>query len=419
MAVENISEDAMEGQNEIETLFKRMMRDFEETSRTDTIYRKDIEELGEFKIQWQLCGVIGYQILALDHYAYSLGEALDDPDITFAWKDPDDAIRFLKGEAFDEFGHVPHRDYRGEFRFGYTCGRRMVGEGEGKEERTRKEAMVATFDREKGYHPLLLGRLPMFRNVRTAPDEIPEGDGGEFGVYIPINESLGTLENEILPMKVFKHFFDKASNIILLNQCPCRVFRDCQHHNHSIGCMHLGDDTVKVLLTPERGRAITKEDALGILEAAVDDGLVPILGRSRGEARGFNIEDTGHFMSMCFCCSCCCINGLFLTHGSVSNKLNGMYHRMAGITVRVDHERCVGCGECLEVCAFSGMRMADGIAYINQDRCLGCGRCENVCPEKAVSIDIDDSSRVNELIETLESYVDVEPQGAGAGAELR
>jgi len=59
---------------------------------------------------------------------------------------------------------------------------------------------------------------------------------------------------------------------------------------------------------------------------------------------------------------------------------------------------------------FNGVKMADGVAVINQDRCLGCGRCESACPPEAISISIDQQSRVNELIKTLESYVDVEPQ---------
>lgn len=402
----------MEKKKEIGSLFRTMLRDFEGISRNDEIYRRDVEEIGELRIQWDICGVSGYQILRLDDYSYMFGEVLADPDITFIWTDPDEAIRFLKGETFSEFAHVPHREYRGEFRFGYTAGWDTVDTTQGtKKERIRKEVMSARFDTERGYHPLLLERLPMFRRLRNAPQVPPEGDDGEFGTYIPINQSLGMSEGEILPTKVFKHFFDKASNIVLLNKCPCREFRDCQHHNHSIGCMHLGDDSLKILITPERGRIITKEEALATLELATEDGLIPILGRSKGEARGLGIEDTGHFMSMCFCCACCCINALFLTHGSVSNRLNYIYHRMAGVTVTVDEELCVGCGECLDVCAFSGMRMADGTARVNQDRCMGCGRCENACPNEAISITIDDSSRVNELIETLESYVDVQDQG--------
>jgi UDP-glucose 4-epimerase len=335
---------------------------------------------------------------------------LDDPDMTFTLTDPDDAVQFLKGESFAEFAPIPRKDYSGLFEFRYTTGWKTIGEGQDeKKESIRKDVMSATFDKEKRYHPIFMERLPMFRNV-SGPWRIPEADEEEFGAYIPINQSLGTFENEILPIKVFKHFFDKASNIVLLNDCGCRVNRECKDHNHSIGCMQLGDDSFKLKLPPERGRVITKEEALETLTLAIEDGLIPVLGRAKGEARGFGIEETGHFMSMCFCCTCCCINAKVLTYGSVSNGTNFLFHRMEGVTVTVDEELCVGCGECLEVCAFSGMRMTDEIAYVNQDRCLGCGRCESVCPSEAITISIDDVSRVNELIKTLESHVDVAPQ---------
>ncbi|MHA1235870.1 MAG: 4Fe-4S binding protein [Promethearchaeota archaeon] len=41
---------------------------------------------------------------------------------------------------------------------------------------------------------------------------------------------------------------------------------------------------------------------------------------------------------------------------------------------------------------------------------MGCGRCAEVCPTGATTIQIDDISRVAELIGKLEEYVDVTPQ---------
>ncbi|MHA1543228.1 MAG: DUF362 domain-containing protein, partial [Candidatus Hodarchaeales archaeon] len=79
-------------------------------------------------------------------------------------------------------------------------------------------------------------------------------------------------------------------------------------------------------------------------------------------------------------------------------------------TVEVDEDVCVGCGDCLEVCKFRGMKMVDGIAHVNQKRCLGCGRCESACQNDAISITIDDKSRVDELIATIESYSDLRDQ---------
>jgi len=401
----------MEKKEEIEFLFKKMMKDFEEISQHDKIYQEDIKELGKLKVQWKLCGILGYQILELDNYSYKYGERLEDPDIMFTWRDPDLTIKFLKGESFEGFGRIPLKEYKHMFKYRYTTGYKIVDHGKGKRKaKVQKVIMSARFNKEKRYHPFMITKLPMFRNTRRLAQVIPGDDKINYGSYLPINQSLGTFENEILPIKVFKHFFDKASNIIFLTKCPCRVYRDCQDHDHDIGCMHMGDDTLNMLITEEKGRRITSDEALEVLKRSIDEGLIPLLGRARGESMAFGVEDTGHFMSVCYCCTCCCVNAKVLTHGSVAIADYSLFKRMNGVTVKVDEDTCVGCGECLEVCKFRGMEMTDGIAKVNQNRCLGCGRCEQVCPNDAISIEIDKNSRVDEIIAKLESYVDVAPQ---------
>jgi Fe-S-cluster-containing hydrogenase component 2 len=95
---------------------------------------------------------------------------------------------------------------------------------------------------------------------------------------------------------------------------------------------------------------------------------------------------------------------MLLTHGSPSLST---FHRFDGLTVSVDEEKCVGCGDCLDVCVFKGIEMSDEKAKVNQERCLGCGRCEETCQYDAISISIDEPARVEELIKIIESYSDV------------
>jgi len=224
-----------------------------------------------------------------------------------------------------------------------------------------------------------------------------------YGSYVPINESLGTYENQVIPFKVFKHFIDKADGIVVEDICGCRLKNECKHHDVSIGCMHIGSETKNIDLEDLEwgmnenvpGRFTTKEEALERVKLAIENGLIPLLGR---------INPTGRMMSMCFCCTCCCINGRSISYGPSTPK---MFRRIEGLTVEVDPEVCVGCGDCLEVCVFKGMEMIDDKARVNQKRCLGCGRCEMTCPNGAISIEFDDSIRVEGHIDKLETYVDV------------
>jgi len=80
---------------------------------------------------------------------------------------------------------------------------------------------------------------------------------------------------------------------------------------HPRVCVHVYDpEDVKNLKVPsEKGYFATKEQAKNHIRKAIKNGLIPTLGRFTAESSSLNVEDTGHFMSMCFCCPCCCING--------------------------------------------------------------------------------------------------------------
>ena len=395
---------------DIEMLFKNMLVEQEEATKQDEIYQKDIEN-SPLKVQWDTQGILAYQIFEKDNYSYKLGERLENPDVTITFSDAEAAKTFLKGEIID-YAAVPQKEYDGLIKFNYNSGWIPL---ETEEKRNRKPTerivkpfLTVEFDKEKKYHPYIISKIPMFRNI------LEEGGGGDnnYGVYVPINQSLGTYENQIIPLKIFKHFIDKASHIVMEDLCGCRLVKECQHHDVSLGCMHLGSDLINIDLEdlerdlPQNipGRIATKEEALERVQLAYDNGLIPLLGRSRREANVTGVTDTGKIMSMCFCCSCCCVNGNLMKYGSPS--LSSL-HRIDGLKVEVDEDTCVGCEECMQVCVFKGMEMIDGKAHVNQEYCLGCGRCEDTCPNGAISFDFEDSTYVDELIEVLESYADV------------
>ncbi|MBN1254094.1 MAG: DUF362 domain-containing protein [Deltaproteobacteria bacterium] len=53
---------------------------------------------------------------------------------------------------------------------------------------------------------------------------------------------------------------------------------------------------------------------------------------------------------------------------------------------KVKRKACVGCGTCVEWCAYGAPQMRDGKAFINPDTCVGCGECIAICPEGAIQI---------------------------------
>ena len=52
--------------------------------------------------------------------------------------------------------------------------------------------------------------------------------------------------------------------------------------------------------------------------------------------------------------------------------------------LRVDNERCTGCGACLDACPAGAIQLVDGIAAISADLCQECEACVMACPQGAI-----------------------------------
>lgn len=47
-------------------------------------------------------------------------------------------------------------------------------------------------------------------------------------------------------------------------------------------------------------------------------------------------------------------------------------------------DKCIGCGECVDVCGAGAHIISDGIHKFERDKCIGCGKCEDVCMGNAL-----------------------------------
>jgi ferredoxin len=57
-------------------------------------------------------------------------------------------------------------------------------------------------------------------------------------------------------------------------------------------------------------------------------------------------------------------------------------------TLKLDTEKCIGCGICTDVCPHQLLVMNNGkAAAIDMDMCMECGACAKNCPASAISVE--------------------------------
>jgi len=55
--------------------------------------------------------------------------------------------------------------------------------------------------------------------------------------------------------------------------------------------------------------------------------------------------------------------------------------------LKIDKDKCTGCGECEEVCAFGAISIKEDVAEVDHDSCTLCGTCVDTCPSGALEIE--------------------------------
>lgn len=57
------------------------------------------------------------------------------------------------------------------------------------------------------------------------------------------------------------------------------------------------------------------------------------------------------------------------------------------INPTIDHERCSGCGQCVDACPTGALQLVDGLAGLAEpELCAYCADCEDLCPEGAIGL---------------------------------
>jgi Na+-translocating ferredoxin:NAD+ oxidoreductase subunit B len=116
------------------------------------------------------------------------------------------------------------------------------------------------------------------------------------------------------------------------------------------------------------GRSVDKAEALEILKAGVDAGLVLQPGNQQKP------------MNICMCCGCCC--GILKNLKRLDKPAMAVH---SNYFARVDEDACTACEACVERCQMDAISVGD-TASVDPDRCIGCGLCVTHCPTEAMQL---------------------------------
>ncbi|MDR1271954.1 MAG: FAD-dependent oxidoreductase [Clostridiales Family XIII bacterium] len=135
------------------------------------------------------------------------------------------------------------------------------------------------------------------------------------------------------------------NTVFSCSPCSCRTDREIMGE----GCGHLKEDmclqlghAAEYYIRTGRGRAITREEAFEIVHRAEENGLMHQIP---------NIDGSGKTHAICNCCGCSCLS---LRSGTMYKNVDMV---RSNYVSRVDKEKCMACGQCVENCPMNALRL--------------------------------------------------------------
>lgn len=160
---------------------------------------------------------------------------------------------------------------------------------------------------------------------------------------LPIERAIDGNSKKASYEEISKHL--NEAHIFSVSDCSCRTSREamgegCGHLKEEM-CIQL-DHAAEYYIKTKRGREITKEEAFEIIKAAEDNGLMHSVP---------NLDTPGSTHAICNCCGCGCY-AMRLANEFVNNDIVRSNYKSV-----VDEDKCVACGECVDVCPTNALRL--------------------------------------------------------------
>jgi ferredoxin len=215
----------------------------------------------------------------------------------------------------------------------------------------------------------VLARLfDAYFHVREAGGPKKKPEMTPFARVIPVEETVQT-GIQVHPYEEVSRYIEEA-DAISVSTCYCRhkqrlLGGGCEHPDDV--CLSFGS-FARFVINRGFGRAVNREEALDILRRSEESGLVHTTTNTRDQVD-----------FLCNCCGCCC--GVIQ---SVTSSTMPSMTATSNYFAWIDKDACIGCEECVDICAMAAITMEDEMARIDLDRCIGCGLCVTACESGAL-----------------------------------
>lgn len=181
---------------------------------------------------------------------------------------------------------------------------------------------------------------------------VPPGGAGIGMHVIPVEKAIET-ENQSISLEHISYWLDKYEGKYAASMCSCRASRaklgeGCGDDVED-WCIAVGDMADYIVET-QRGRYITKEEALTIFKKAEDNGFVHQITNIDGEQKIFGI------------CNC---NVNVCNALRTSQLFNTPNMSRSAYVAEVTTENCVACGRCVEVCPAGAVKLGQKLCTKN------------------------------------------------------
>lgn len=178
-------------------------------------------------------------------------------------------------------------------------------------------------------------------------------DGGLMKI-VPVREEV-VARQETLSHEDIQTFINNA-DMFSVADCACRyamklLGKGCEHPIEGI-CLQIGPHAEYYEKTG-RGRRITREEAIEVLNKAEEAGLVHTV---------FATEGLNQSSYICNCCGCSC-SGF-----RVTRQYGGGAFCASNFRAKIDDDKCVACGGCVDICPVNAIRLGDGLCKSREEQ---------------------------------------------------